>query len=41
MVSAEFARRSIPVELRPTYDDMEIDLRRNTRLPAVRQVESA
>lgn len=41
MVAAEFARRSIPLELRPTYDAMERDLRKNTRLPSVRQMESA
>jgi chemotaxis protein MotA len=40
IVCAEFARRSIPMELRPTYEDMETDLRRNTRLPSVRQVEN-
>ncbi len=38
IVAAEFARRSIPLELRPAYDTMEKELRRNTRLPAVRQM---
>jgi chemotaxis protein MotA len=36
MVAAEYARRSIPEELRPSYDRMETELRRNTRLPAIR-----
>jgi chemotaxis protein MotA len=36
MVAAEYARRSIPQELRPSYDLMENELRRNTRLPSVR-----
>jgi chemotaxis protein MotA len=41
IVAAEFARRSIPEELRPPFDRMETELRRNTRLPAVKQAESA
>ena len=40
MVAAEYARRSIPEELRPTYERMETELRRHTRLPAVK-TESA
>ncbi|HVX64991.1 MAG TPA: flagellar motor stator protein MotA [Bryobacteraceae bacterium] len=39
IVAAEFARRSIPLELRPSYDEMETELRRNTKLPAVRGAE--
>jgi chemotaxis protein MotA len=39
IVAAEFARRSIPLELRPSYDEMETELRRNTKLPAVRGSE--
>jgi len=41
MVAAEFARRSIPEELRPSYGSMENELRRNTHLPPVRQAEGA
>lgn len=41
LVAAEFARRSIPEELRPTYNVMETVLRRDTRLPAVRTAETA
>jgi chemotaxis protein MotA len=41
IVAAEFARRSIALELRPSYDEMETELRRNTRLPAVRGTEEA
>ncbi len=41
IVAAEFARRSIPIELRPTYEHMENELRRNTRLPAIRVAERA
>lgn len=39
LVAAEFARRSIPEELRPSYSVMETVLRRDTRLPAVRSME--
>jgi chemotaxis protein MotA len=39
IVAAEFGRRTIPLELRPSYDEMETELRRNTRLPAVRGSE--
>jgi hypothetical protein len=41
MIAAEFARRSIPEELRPSWNDMEDELRKNTRLPPVRQLESS
>ncbi|MGE5647001.1 MAG: flagellar motor stator protein MotA [Acidobacteriota bacterium] len=41
IVAAEFARRSIPEELRPPFVEMETELRRNTRLPAVKQAETA
>jgi chemotaxis protein MotA len=41
IVAAEFARRSIPEELRPPFVGMETELRRNTRLPPVKQAESA
>ncbi|HEX8984152.1 MAG TPA: flagellar motor stator protein MotA [Bryobacteraceae bacterium] len=41
IVAAEFARRSIPLELRPEFEEMENELRKNTRLPAVRQMERA
>jgi chemotaxis protein MotA len=33
VVAAEFARRSIPSDLRPTFDQMEYELRRNTKVP--------
>jgi chemotaxis protein MotA len=33
LVAAETARRCIPVDLRPTFDAMEHELRRNTRIP--------
>jgi chemotaxis protein MotA len=33
MVAAETARRCIPVDLRPGFDEMENELRRNTRIP--------
>jgi chemotaxis protein MotA len=32
VVAAEYARRSIPSDLRPSFDEMEYELRRNTRL---------
>jgi chemotaxis protein MotA len=33
VVAAEYARRSIPADLRPTFDGMEYELRRNTKVP--------
>jgi hypothetical protein len=36
-LAAEFARRSIPVELRPSFADMEITLRREVKLPPIQQ----
>ena len=33
VVAAEYARRSIPMDLRPTIDEMEYELRRNTKIP--------
>lgn len=33
IIAAEFARRAIPVDLRPSFDRMDDELRRNTRLP--------
>jgi chemotaxis protein MotA len=38
MVSAETARRSIPLDVRPSYDDME-RLLRKAKIPAVRSLE--
>ena len=37
LLAAEFARRSIPVELRPSFADMEITLRREVKLPPIQQ----
>jgi chemotaxis protein MotA len=36
MLSAEFARRSIPLEQRPSFVDMEATFRREVRLPPVK-----
>ncbi len=33
LVAAEFARRTIPMELRPGFEEMDLELRRNTSLP--------
>lgn len=33
VVAAEYARRSIPSDLRPSFDAMEYELRRNTKVP--------
>lgn len=33
LLSAEFARRSIPIELRPGFDDMETTFRRDVKIP--------
>lgn len=37
LLASEFARRSIPVELRPSFADMEITLRRDVKLPPIAQ----
>ena len=33
LLAAEFARRSIPLDLRPSFDDMETTFRREVRIP--------
>ena len=35
ILAVEYARRSIPVESRPTFDDMEINIRRDAQIPPV------
>lgn len=40
VVAAEYARRSIPSDLRPTFDAMEYELRRNTRIPENTEAEA-
>ena len=35
MLAIEYARRSIPVELRPSFIEMETTLRRDARIPAI------
>jgi chemotaxis protein MotA len=35
ILAVEFARRSIPVELRPSFAEMEASIRRDARVPAV------
>ena len=35
LLAIEYARRSIPVELRPSFIDMETTLRRDARIPAI------
>jgi chemotaxis protein MotA len=35
LLSAEFARRSIPLELRPSFDEMEDTFRREVKIPPV------
>ena len=39
LVAAETARRCIPLDLRPTFDQMEHELRRNTRIPQPGQAQ--
>ncbi len=41
LLSAEFARRSIPAELRPSFVSMTATFRREVKLPAVAQVQSS
>ncbi len=41
LIAAEFARRAIPEELRPGYEQMETELRRNTQIPLGDQAERA
>jgi chemotaxis protein MotA len=33
ILAVEYARRSIPVELRPSFVDMEITIKRDARIP--------
>ena len=40
LVAAEFARRTIPTDLRPSFDTMADELRRNVRLPQVQEAAS-
>lgn len=40
LVAAEHARRSIPADLRPTFDAMEYELRRNTKVPEMSVAEA-
>ncbi|MBS1877072.1 MAG: flagellar motor stator protein MotA [Acidobacteria bacterium] len=40
VVAAEYSRRSIPSDLRPSFDAMEYELRRNTRVPETSEVEA-
>jgi len=39
LLAAEFARRSIPLDLRPSFDEMEATFRREVKIPPV-QVET-
>jgi chemotaxis protein MotA len=41
LLSAEFARRSIPLELRPSFVSMAATFRREVKLPAIPQVQSS
>jgi chemotaxis protein MotA len=41
LVAAETARRCIPVDLRPTFDQMENELRRNTRIPQPGHIQAS
>jgi chemotaxis protein MotA len=40
ILAVEYARRSIPTELRPSFVDMETTLRRDAKIPAVAKPES-
>jgi chemotaxis protein MotA len=35
ILAVEYARRSVPVELRPSFQDMEISIKRDARIPPV------
>jgi chemotaxis protein MotA len=37
ILAVEYARRSVPVELRPTFQDMEVTIRRDAQIPPVPQ----
>ena len=41
ILAVEYARRSIPVELRPSFIDMETSIRRDARIPPVTKGEAA
>jgi chemotaxis protein MotA len=41
ILAIEYARRSIPVELRPSFVDMETSIKRDARIPAVANPEDA
>jgi hypothetical protein len=34
ILAVEYARRSVPVELRPSFLDMEITIKREARIPS-------
>lgn len=40
-LAIEYARRSIPLELRPTFDEMEMAIKRDAMIPSVSQSEHA
>jgi chemotaxis protein MotA len=37
ILAIEYARRSVPGELRPTFSEMEISIKRDARVPAVQK----
>jgi chemotaxis protein MotA len=41
ILAVEYARRSIPAELRPSFTDMETTIRRDARIPATPKQEAA
>src|SRR5262245_20425909 len=41
MIAAEYARRSIPIDLRPSFDFMEYELRRTNKQPEMEHAESS
>jgi chemotaxis protein MotA len=41
ILAIEYARRSIPIELRPSFVDMETSIRRDAKIPPVNKPEAA
>jgi hypothetical protein len=41
ILAVEYARRSVPVELRPSFPDLEAGIKRDAQIPPVPNLEQA